>query len=346
MRGSLDAADPLAHWTHSVRRALPRILLGALLGGVALWLAFRGVDAAALWAALGRVNYVWVVLSQLSLVGTVIITTARWRLLFYPDHRQRGWLNLTGSLLVGQMLNILVPARLGEVARVYLAGASEGLSKTRIAGTLVLEKVSDLSIFALSVLLLLVTMTLPDWLRQSSSTLVISSVVAIVGVLLLSVWGRPLLGWLERFSARLPGGWGDRLVRHGHLVLDGLSALRSWRANAAVWGLSALSFISAAGTNYLLFRAFGLPLSFAAALFLLLVLQVGITPPSLPGKLGIFHYLVVLALAFFGVDRTLALSYALVLYVIALLSRVVAGGVWLAWLRWRPAERPAAHPVV
>ena len=337
-------ADPLAHWSQSVRRALPRIAIGALLGGIALWLAFRGVDAPALWAALGSVNYGWVILSQLSLVGTVIITTARWRLLFYPDHRQRGWLNLMGSLLAGQMLNILVPARLGEVARVYLAGTSEGLSKTRVAGTLVLEKVSDLAMFAVSVLLLLATMTLPDWLRRSSSTLMIGSLAAIAAVLLLSVWGRPLLGWLERGSTRLPGGWGARLVRHGHLALDGLSALQSWRANAALWGLSALSFISAASTNYLLFRAFGLPLSFAAALFLLLVLQVGITPPSLPGKLGIFHYLVVLALSFFGVDRTLALSYALVLYGIALLSRVVAGGVWLAWLRWRPAKAPAAQP--
>jgi uncharacterized protein (TIRG00374 family) len=341
---SPDSGDPLAHWSLTLRRALPRLVIGALLGGLALWLAFRGVDAAELWSALGRVNYLWVVLSQLSLVCTVIITTARWRLLFYPDHRQRGWLNLMGSLLVGQMLNILVPARLGELARIYLAGASEGLSKTRIAGTLVLEKVSDLAIFALSVLLLLVTMSLPDWLRRSSSTLLISSVVAVVAILLLSLWGRRILGWLERGSARLPGGWGERLVRHGHLALDGLSALRSWQANLALWGLSALSFISAAATNYLLFRAFALPLSFAAALFLLLVLQVGITPPSLPGKLGIFHYLVVLALSFFGVDRALALSYALVLYGVALLSRVVAGGVWLAWLRWRPVERPAAHP--
>lgn len=249
-----------------------------------------------------------------------------------------------GSLLAGQMLNIVVPARLGELARVYLAGASEGLSKTRVAGTLVLEKVSDLVMFAASVTLLLVTMSLPDWLQRSSSALVISSAAAIAAVLALSVWGRPLLAWLERGLARLPGGWGKQLVRHGHLALDGLSALRSGRANAAVLGLSALSFVSAASTNYLLFRAFGLQLSFAAALFLLLVLQVGITPPSLPGKLGIFHYLVVLALTFFGVDRTVALSYALVLYGVALLSRVVAGGVWLAWLRWRPAAAAGAQP--
>ena len=85
-------------------------------------------------------------------------------------------------------------------------------------------------------------------------------------------------------------------------------------------------------------------ISFAAAGFLLVVLQLGIAPPSLPGKLGVFHYLTVLELSFFGVARGPALTYALVLYVVALLSKVVAGGAWLAWLRWLPASRRPGRP--
>jgi len=69
------------------------------------------------------------------------------------------------------------------------------------------------------------------------------------------------------------------------------------------------------------------------------VLQVGIAPPSLPGKLGVFHYLTVLALSFFGVARSAALTYALVLYAVALLSKVLVGGAWLAWLGWLPVRR-------
>ena len=52
MRAPLDPADPLAQWPAAVRRALPRLALGGLLGGVALWLAFRGIDPGELWAAL------------------------------------------------------------------------------------------------------------------------------------------------------------------------------------------------------------------------------------------------------------------------------------------------------
>ena len=52
-----------------------------------------------------------------------------------------------------------------------------------------------------------------------------------------------------------------------------------------------------ASTNYLLFLAFDLRLSFLAALFLLVVLMAGVSVPSVPGRFGVFHYLTVISLA-------------------------------------------------
>ncbi len=338
MRPPLDLTDPLAQWPAAVRRATPRLAFGALLGGLALWLAFRGIDPAELWSALQAVNYFWVGASLVSVVLTTLVVTARWRLLFYPDWRARGWLSLLGGILVGQMLNIVVPARLGDVVRVYLVGTSESLSKTRVAATLVVEKIADLVIFALGGVFLLVVVSVPDWVRTSSTSLLVTGVAGVAAIVLLSFWGRPLLAWLERHSPALPNDWLQRVWRLGHLALDGLGVLRSWQANLALWGLSLLSWTLAASTNFLLFKAFGFPLSFAAGALLLVVLQVGIAPPSLPGKLGVFHYLTVLALSFFGVTHNAALTYALVLYAVALLSKVLVGGAWLAWLRWLPAR--------
>ena len=179
----------------------------------------------------------------------------------------------------------------------------------------------------------------------SSASLLVTGVAGVAAIVVLSLWGRPLLAWLEHHSPARSGGWLPHVWRLGHLALDGLGVLRSWQANLALGGLSLLSWTLAASTNYLLFKAFGFPLSFAAGALLLVVLQVGIAPPSLPGKLGVFHYLTVLALSFFGITHNAALTYALVLYAVALLSKVLVGGVWLAWLRWRPGRgRPPADP--
>ena len=81
----------------------------------------------------------------------------------------------------------------------------------------------------------------------------------------------------------------------------------------------------AASTNYLLFVAFGFELPALAALFLLVVLQVGNSAVSVPGNLGVFHYLTILALAAYGIDRERALAYAIVLYAVALLPKIALG---------------------
>ena len=65
-------------------------------------------------------------------------------------------------------------------------------------------------------------------------------------------------------------------------------------------------------------------------MFLLVVLSVGASAVSVPGNLGVFHYLTVLALAVFSVDRDTALAYAVALYVVALMPKIVLGAVVLA----------------
>ena len=118
-------------------------------------------------------------------------------------------------------------------------------------------------------------------------------------------------------------------------MVSGLGSLRDVRMvlfacawSAAVWGL-------AAGTNYLLFLAFGLPLSFGAALFLLVILHVGVAPPSSPGKLGVFHVLVVLSLESLGIGRSTALVYGAVLHAIVYGPQIVLGVLSFALVRWR-----------
>jgi len=98
--------------------------------------------------------------------------------------------------------------------------------------------------------------------------------------------------------------------------------------------LSALSLLLSVVTNYFLFLAVGLQLPPVAALFVLVVLQVGNVPPSLPANLGVFHYLVILALSFFAIDQSVALGYAWLLYSVALLPKIIIGTAIVARERW------------
>jgi len=316
-------------WRASLREALPRIVVGAGLGTLALWLAFREIDWPTLGTALRNIHYTLAALALLSVLTVLLMSTARWRLLFYPDHQGLPWRGLFNGIVLAQMLNIIIPARLGDVARAYALPVSERISKVRILATVVIEKTIDLGVVGLSVFLLLLTVSLPPWLRNSGKALLVTILVAVCVVVILGFRGSLLLAWVERQLQRFPGAWGVRFTGYTRSMLDGFSSVRYPRISFYVWGLSFLMMVVAATTNYILFIALDLRLPPIAALFLLVVLQIGIAPPSLPGKIGVFHYLVVLGLSVYSVDKSVALSYAIVLYVVALLPKIVIGAVIL-----------------
>jgi hypothetical protein len=82
-----------------------------------------------------------------------------------------------------------------------------------------------------------------------------------------------------------------------------------------------------------------MPLSWGASLLLLSVLQMSavVPVPTLPGRMGLFHYLCVLSLSIFGVGREASMSYALILHVLVYAPMMVGGplGMWAWGLRWR-----------
>jgi uncharacterized protein (TIRG00374 family) len=78
-------------------------------------------------------------------------------------------------------------------------------------------------------------------------------------------------------------------------------------------------------TNWILFKAYGFQLSIFAAIILQLILLIGMALPSVPGKIGIFEYTVILALSMFGVEATIAFSYGLMLHFIAYLPKILLG---------------------
>ena len=94
-----------------------------------------------------------------------------------------------------------------------------------------------------------------------------------------------------------------------------------------------ISGLALAGVNYAVLRALNLDIDapVLAAFFVLIVLQVGTSVPSTPGKIGVFQYLVVLALAPFGIEGEPALTYGVLLHVVGFGPVVVLGGLW-SWI--------------
>jgi len=312
------------------RASLWSLVLGLPLGILLLVLAVGNVDLGAVREGLARADWGWIALAFLAVLLTTLGKVARWRQIFSRAQRP-GLLPLARALLVGQMANALLPARIGDVARAYLAGADGHTNTAAALGTIAVEKVSDVVCLMVAGVLAARIAPLPDWVDWTLLGLAGGGLATLLAGL---IWSEArLTRWMERRIARLPGGMGMWALGMLERLLSGLQALRDLESVGVLFAWSAAIWLLAASTNICLFRAFDLSLSAGAALFLLLVLHVGVAPPSSPGKLGVFHALVVVGLDLLGVDRVLGLAYGAVLHVLVYLPQIAFGLISLVSVR-------------
>jgi uncharacterized protein (TIRG00374 family) len=315
-------SETIAHWLG----ARWRVWLGAALSLLCLAWLILATDWPATGAVLAHADPRLLAAAIALNVLTVPLRAARWRLLF-PPQRPPGWGRLMAALLIGQAVNQIAPARLGDLARATFVGSEPTVF---VLGTQMIQVAVDLLMTVLLVTVLLFQTALPDWWRGSALAVAATASAAVAVVGLLFVVRAPLMAWLHRIAPRWPFPLVQRLLALIELFLGSLDALQRPAAMLSVLAWSAALWIVYGLTNYAVMVAVGAAAPLLAAYFVLVVLQLGVAVPSSPGRIGVFHYLSVQALAVFAVPRAQAVSFAIVLHLIAVVLPMLAGGV-LAW---------------
>jgi uncharacterized protein (TIRG00374 family) len=293
---------------------------------------------AALWH---QMDYRWVTLAAAMILAHTLVRAARWRVLFttpVPSFE----VALT-AMLIGQTMNYLLPARSGDVPRIYWLGERGGQSKTRALGTMAVEKVLDLILLVLVLFLVAFWVpTRPSWLAEATWGGAVVLVFLYIGLRAGLAWQEPLLSRLGPIAERHNVQWWPALRERLAHVVEGIEGLRRahllWRAVA----LSLAAWIWGAGANLATFVALGLPPSWLMALTVSAALRVGIALPSLPASVGVYEGTVVLALSVFGVDREAALSYGVLMHLIDFLPPV-AMTLWLVLRSQFKTRFPDGH---
>ena len=322
-----------------VSHRLWRLAAGTLLSVGLLWLAARGVSWADVAGALGSARWSFIAVA----VGCVLLATALrawcWRRLLVATTVPVTFVRAWKILLIGQFLNICVPARAGDVARVYLMGEAAGMPKTGAATSLVLEKFFDATTLLLLLGLASLLVELPAPFAGVRRGLAAAAVLLPLAIVALAWRGTGLVRRLER-QAHGDGDWVARLARHAETIVESLRIIHRWHALVLMQAAYLGIWLALAGVNYAVLGALDLDIDapVAAAFLVLIVLQVGTSVPSTPGKIGVVQYLAVLALAPFGVAREPALTYGVLLHVVGYGPLVALGGFW-SWTGFAAKRR-------
>jgi glycosyltransferase 2 family protein len=310
------------------RRAVIQRVLEILISLAFLALALQGINLKALGAALRQANYVWLLPAVLITLAILAVKGIRWQLLFHPEYHLP-FAPVFTALCAGYLASNVLPARLGEVVRVVLLVSDEPVGVARTVSTIVVERLLDVLSVLIILILLLPFVELPPAVTHAAQALGILALGGSALLLLLSRWKERVLNWSRAVLRHIRIL--DRPTIYlaiGHLI-DGFAALRG-RLGLALIGLSLLSWFGSVGVAWCVSQAFGMAVPLSAMAFTVVVVALGMIVPSSPGYVGVFHYLVTVALAPFGVSKDTALSFALVWHGLNYVELSIVGLVALA----------------
>ena len=289
--------------------------------------------------AFQRANYALALLSLPVYFAGLWMRTIRWQYLLRPVKRV-SVIRLYPVVIIGLMANNLIPARAGELARAYVLGKRENISKTTTLGTIAVDRLFD-GVTLIPMMLIVAAFaggdtTFPIFfgLNLNFASLGISMAVlfglalGILFYLALSDRGQGLLHtWVHRFA---PESLKPKVENLLQSFFEGLQALRNPVDLGIAWFMSLTSWTLEATMYFIVARAFHVNEPFYVFLLLTAAANLAIAVVASQGGVGPFELVVSKTVVSFGAAAELGSAYAIGLHAL-LLFPIVVIGLLLTW---------------
>ena len=303
-------------------------LIGLAVSAISLYLSFRQVDPASMWEAFRQAEPGWLALSLVTVAVALVLRCVKWQIMLLPQDRVT-FEGAFASTMIGYLFNALLPGRVGEVARAALVSQTDHVAAVRAFGTIFLEKLIDVLVLVVILACLIGLTPLPEWAARTAAgaAAVFGSVAAVFVVL--RARRQRFVGWVKRHLDPLPllrPLAPSRLVDVLLSAADSLAYPRLFLWQALLTGLM---WIAALLTIVTLAQAFHLGVPLLVSALILVGTNLGMTVPAAPAALGVYHGIVVAILLWAGVDKSLALSFAVVLHAEGFGTMILVGAAML-----------------
>lgn len=315
------------------RRSLARALLGIAISLIAGWLVLRSVDLASAADVLRTANPAWIALMFVTVFVDVAARGARWRVLLEPI-ASIPYRRVLGYTYIGYLANNVLPARLGELVRSHSLGEKEGVARTTVLGTVVVERVVD-TVIVVAIASIAVLVLSIRGVMTSAVLLGLAFAALLVIGLGIGVVAHRLPG-AERVTAYV-ARW-PRLVALGRMLREGLAVVSRPRTLVGALAFSAVAWAASICTFLAAGQAVGIELTVAQGALLCSGVALATIVPSGPGYLGTFELTAVGICSLFGIDRDSAFAMALLVHVMILAVTSVGGVIASLALRRRVAH--------
>jgi len=328
------------------------LILGVLISALALFLAFRNVPFSDLINYLASINYFWTLPAVLIASISFALRAYRWQIILESARKVSFW-QAFHPLMIGFMINCILPGRVGEVARPAILKRRESVPFSTGLATVAAERVFDVTILLVLFAALFVMVKIDPNLditfggyHLNRQTLIIAGrsilqmlLVLIAGIIMVSfgktrkainsfIMGIPTAFFFTTtaFKNKIQTRFCTPLIEFVDNFASGLALVKNPTMiyiciglSIVIWGLAALSYyIMALGCP-------GIELSFLEISATMIIICFFIALPSVPGFWGIWEAGGVFALTLFGVSAKEAAGFTLANHAVQIFPIIIIG---------------------
>ena len=328
------------------------LTVGIILSAVALYLAFRNVPILDLFNYLASINYLWVIPAVFLIILSFIVRVIRWQIILASTQKVKFW-RAFHPLMIGFMINCILPGRLGEIARPVILRKRDNFPVSTGLATVAAERVFDIALLIILFVVVLATVKIsPDLSmtfgkyelnRETLETIAVGMLqmclVLLAGIVLVII--EKTRSIINRLIYRIPhllffiGSAGKETFKEKLCIplvnivdnfAQGLSLIKDFRKTCICFVLSVVIWGTAALSYYIMsFGSPGIGLTFLEMTAVLVIICFFIALPSAPGFWGVWEAGGVFAMSIFGVAAKDAAGFTLANHAIQMLPVILVG---------------------
>lgn len=308
-----------------------------------LLIAFKGIDLSASFELIAHSSWIAILLYVSIFFVSHYVRALRWKLMLESVKKDISTDHLFGSVIVGYGVNCIIP-RLGEVYRGLFLGRWEGMSRTTVIGTIVVERIIDMFSFAFAALIS-VGIYSGD-LYNEISWLKISLVIGFSSIFFITLILVLIVRFKEKFSgnivnltAKFSEGFAGRLKNIIDTLIHGLGSIKGGKNifMIVVWSIVIMLTygINAQVGFYMLGMESSGRVTFEMAWIVMTISSFSAMIPT-PGGVGSYHAISILVLTqLYKFDKEFSAAYAILTNFISIVAFVLATVVIVYYINYQ-----------
>ena len=325
---------------------------GIALSAVALYFAFRNVPLNDLLHYLGSINYLWTFPAVILALISFFIRALRWQFILASSYKIGIW-RAFHPLMIGFMINCILPGRLGEFARPIILQKNENVPFATGIATVAAERAFD--VFALVVFAVITFAAIKinpeveivfgdfrlnrEMLEALFSRFILMGILLIVGIIVLSIpvirraihkviltFPSLVLFATDETKTKIRDKVCAPLIRFVDNIAIGFTLIKYPKKIMLCAIYSLLVWIIAAFSYYVFsLGSPGVHLSYTEMFAVMVIICLFIALPSVPGYWGLWEAGGVFAMSIFGIQTKAAAGFTLANHGVQVFPVIIVG---------------------